>query len=335
MPYVLGESVNLGVGGESGAARGTPVNPTDWIPARTPTGIRVVIEKTLIRESRSSGVMSSASEITQKRAEGDLEFNLRSETIGWILRSLFGFSASVAKSAPNASVYDHTFSVLLNNPQHPSLTLALRQPNVQDYEYPLAVVNSLEIRTPVNDLVNATAGFIAKGENEHAAYTQSFANSDAYFRNQDIVIKIASTVAGLDAASPLSLKEFSLSINNNARPNQVIGSNNPNDVLALLMEITGSFKLDYLAKTYHDYFVNGTYFAMRIELTRADITLGSSANPKLVIDLPKVSVEGYEPDRPLDDIVMDGVNFTAHYDTTSAKAITAVLTNTKQTYTVS
>ena len=335
MFYLLGESVNLGVGGESAAARGTGVTPSIWIPARTPSGIRVVQDKTLLRETRASGVMSYASEVTEKRAEGDLEFNLRVNSIGWILQSLFGSSASVAKSAPNAAVYDHTFSVLLNNPQHPSLTLALRNPGMQDYEYPLALVNTLEIRTPVDDLVNATVGFIAKTENTHAAYTVSFSDTvDRYFRNQDVTIKVASSVAGLAGASAMSVKEFSLSINNNARPNRNIGSTTPSDIIAFLMETTGSMTLDYTGTTHHDTFTAGTYQAMSITFTRSDVTIGSSANPTLVITLPKVSFEDYTPDRPLDDIVRENIGFTAHYDSTEAYAIRAVLSNTLTTYTV-
>lgn len=278
--------------------------------------------------------MSSGSEITQKRAEGDLEFNIRAESIGWILLSLFGSVSSVAKADGNSSVYDHTFSVN-PNPQHLSLTLALRQPNIQDYEYALGTVGSLEINTPVDDLVNATASFIAKSEAEHAPYTVSFnETNDPVFRGQDVTIKITSNVAGLDAATAIPVKEFSLPLNNNARPNQVLGSITPNDVLSLLGEFSGTLKLDYTGKTYHDYFVNGTAFAMRVEFTRTDITFGASANPKLSFEFPKVTIENWNPDRPLDDIVMEELEFTAHYDTATAKAITPILTNLKSSYVV-
>lgn len=332
--YLLGESVNLGVGGESAAARGTGVTPSIWIPARTPSGIRAVLEKVLLRETRGSGIMSNGSEIVQTRAEGDLEFNLRLNSIGWIFQSLFGSSTPVAKSAPNAAVYDHTFSVLLNNPQHPTLTLGLGAPNAQDYEYKNAVVNSLEIRTPVDDLVNATVGFIAKSEAEHADYTASFATSDSCFRQQDVSIKIAADTASLAGATTIKLKELTLSINNNARPDMNIGSLSPNDVLAMLMEIGGSFKIDYQGKTYHDLFTAGTSQALQITMTRTDLTIGSSANPALVITLPKITFEDLTPDRPLDDVVKEDIKFIAHYDATAAKAISVVLTNLITTYNV-
>lgn len=334
MSYLLGENVNLGVGGESAAARGTAVAPSIWVPGRTPTGVRPVIEKALLQETTGSGVQSQGSEVVGKHIEGDLEFNLKVESIGWILQSLLGSSVSTAKSAPNAAVYDHVFSLLTGNPQHPTLTLALSQLGQQDYEINGAVATSLEIRTPINDLVNATANFVARNEAEHADYTPSFASSDVAFRMQDVTIKIADVVGNLGAASALSVKDFSLSINNNARPDMNLGSLTPADVIALLTEITGSLTLDYGGDTYHDLFVAGTARAMRIEMTRSDVTIGSSANPKLVIDLPKVTFESYEPDRPLDDVVKENIGFTAHYDSTTAKAITATLTNLKTTYTV-
>ena len=335
MAYLLGENVNLGIGGESAAARGTVVAPSIWVAARTPTGIRPVLEKTLLRETTGSGVQSQGSEVVGKRIEGDLEFNVKSQSIGWILRSLLGSSVSVAKSGGNSSVYDHTFSLLTGNPQHPTLSLGLSQLGQQDYVYNGGVATSLELRTPVNDLVNATAAFVARNETTVADYTISFGSNDVAFRQQDIIIKFAATAAGLDAASPISLKDFSLSINSNARPDMNIGSLTATDVISLLMEIGGSLTMDYKDSTYHDLFVAGTYRAMRIEMTRSDVTIGASANPKLVIDLPKISFEGLEPDRPLDDVVKENISFTAHYDSTTAKAITATRTNLLPTYTVS
>ena len=113
-----------------------------------------------------------------------------------------------------------------------------------------------------------------------------------------------------------------------------IGSLTAVDVLALLMEIGGSMTLDYQGATYHDLFTAGTYKAMRIEMTRSDVTIGSSSNPKLQIDLSKVSFEDLTPDRPLDDTVKENISFLAHYDVATAKAISVVLTNLITTYTV-
>lgn len=329
MSFLRGEDVNIGFGIQSD--RAVPVAPAVWIPGRAPTGIKTILEKVAVKETIASKFASQGSEITQKRAEGPLEFNLRVSSLGYILKSLLGSVTSGVKSGESA-VYEHTFSILASNPEHPALTLALSQPGIQDYEYALALARSLEIRTPVDDLINATADFIAKSEAEHSAYSPVFAANDYYFRHQDIVIKLATTLAGLDAAAAIKLKDFSIAINNNARVNQNISEINPSNVIAGNIEVSGSFSLDYLDKTLHDAYAAGSYRALRIEMTRSDITIGAASNPKFVIDLPKISLDSYDPDRPLDDIVMDKLKFNAHYSLGDALAIRPKLTNEKANY---
>lgn len=321
MGYLKGEDVNLGVARET--TRGTAETPTAWIPGRTPTGIRPVVEKINIRETKGSGVNSQGSSIVQKRSEGDLEFNVRNGSIGFFLLSLLG---KVTTSA-NGAVYDHLFEVLTGNAQFPVLTLGLSQNGQQDYEYETVGVQSLELRTPVDDLVNATVSFVGVSEATHADYTPSFADDDYFFRHYDITIKIAANVAGLGAASPLKLKEFSLSIANNARVNQNISELNPSDVLAMVLEITGSMKLDYNGETHHDLYDANTSRAMQITLTRSDIAIDTGVNPEIVITMPNVTYNNWTPDRPIDDIVSEGIEFMAHFDDTEGEAINIVVTN--------
>lgn len=326
MAKLLGESIQLGIGSE--ATRGTPVAPAHWVPARTPTGIRPVLEKVLIRETRATKMASQASEIVQKRAEGDVEFNVRNESIGHILKSLLG---NVATTNPETDVYQHVFSLLLNNPQHPTCTLALHQPGYQDYRFPFAIVNSLELRTPVNELVNATASFIASEEQEQSDYTPATAEDDHYFRNHEVTIKLADDADGLGAASTLKVKEFSLGMNNGARADYNVGDLSPSDMLVMLLEITGSMQIDYEGKTYHDVFTSGAYRAMRIEMVR-NIDIGDGLNPRITIDLPKISFENLDPNRPMDDIVRDGISFNAHYDDEEAEGVSVTVVNNHASY---
>ena len=460
MAYLRGEDINIGVGAENTAARGTIVAPQTWIPGRTPTGIKPVIEKVEIKETRASGIDTQGSEIIQKRAEGDLEFNVRCGSFGYLLKSWLGKTTPSVVEA--AAVWSHLFEVLPQNPEHPSLSLGLSQPNSQDYQYGLALVKTLEIKTPVDDLVNATAGFLASKEEEKAgaAYAVSFGSTDYVFRHQDVVVKFAdaganwaATKLALDAAASLSLKEFSFSGDNGARVNQNIGELVPGNVLGLLQSLKATLKADFIdnldqtiggiggtaytlgttisegatdiqtftptkkyqtkvvfkvvAKgtgdwtivvhnaandliasetianadilvgyntailpyewttgTYHihiistvadgtvdtdvlsdlegaimsfyykserELYTGGNYKAMRIEMERTDIQIGTdpSQHPKLTIDMPKVSFEGWDPDRPLDDIVTEGVDIKIHYDydTDAARAIEITLVN--------
>lgn len=329
MSYLLGESVNIGIGLES--TRGTAVSPQAWIAGRTPSGIRPVVDKVLVAETKSSRISSQGSEIIQRRVEGNLEFNLKNETIGWILKALLGTVNSAVKGGESA-VYSHEFSIALNNPQNPSLTLALSQPNFQDYKYNLVIPSSLEIATPIDDLATATVEFVGADEATATDYSPAFSADDYYFRNHDVTIKIASDVAGLAMASEMKTKEFSLSVVNNARTNQNLGELTPSDVLALMFEITGSMTLDYTNETYHDLYMAGTYRAMEITLTRSDITIGNASNPSITITLPKVSFEDLSQDRPIDDIVTTSIDFTAHYDNDEASAITVDIVNELSDY---
>ena len=233
---------------------------------RTPTGVTVKVEKTQIRETKGSGVNSQGSVIVQKRSEGDLEFNVRSNSFGYFLLSLLGKVTSIAN--PDGDGYQHTFEIQTGDAQFPTLTLALSQLGQQDYEYEKCLVTSLELNTPVDDLVNAKVSFVGVDEAEHADYTPSFADTDYFFRHYDVTIKLAANVAGLAVAPAVKLKELQLSINNNGRVNQNISELNPGDVLAILHEISGSFKADYTDETYHDIYVNNDYKALQIVLEK-------------------------------------------------------------------
>jgi hypothetical protein len=327
MTFLRGDDINLGFGSES--TRGTLVSITDWIRGRTPSGINVEVIKTPIKETKASGIATQGSEVVQRRASGDLEFNVRVRTIGYVLKSLLGKVTSAVKET---TAYNHTFAIKPNDPQFPTLSAGLSQKGQQDYGYNGAVISSLEIRTPTDDVVNATINMIARDETEQSDYTPAYATDDYLFRPQDVTIKIASTKSGLDAASALSLKEFALTIANNAQPNQVISAVTPNDILAGLIEISGSFAIDYEGDTYHDYVKDGTTKALRIEMERTDKTIGASSTPKLRFDFANVTFESNAPDRPLDDIARDVLSFTAHYDDTEGEAVEVVLTNEKTSY---
>lgn len=330
MAYLKGEDVNLGVARET--VRGTPETPSQWIPGRTPTGVRQIVEKAPIRETRGTGIGSQGSVVVQKRAEGDLEFNVRNNSIGMLFLSLLG---TVNTSAAGTGAYSHVFTVQTGNPQFPVLTLGLSQLGQQDYEYTRCLVTSLEIRTPVNDLVNATVSFVGASEATHADYTPAFVSTDHYFRHYDVTIKLASNVAGIAGASALKVKEFSLAIVNNGRVNQNVSELNPGDVLAVLHEITGSLRIDYQDETFHDLYADGSYRALQISMVRTDIDIdsgGGTQNPTVTILLPKVSFESRDTDRPIDDIVSDTLEFTAHYDETETKAIQVTVVNNIANY---
>jgi hypothetical protein len=327
MAYMRGEDINVGFAVET--TRLTAVSPQIWIPARTPSGINVEVIKTMMKETKGKGIVSQGSEIVGRKAVGDLEFNLRAKSIGYILKSLLGKCTTTTQYG---TAKKHLFEVLTGNPEFPTLTVGLAQEGGQHYAYNGNLINSLEIRTPVDDLVNATINFEGADEAEHTNYTVSFNAADYLFRPQDVSIKIANNVAGLATASALKPTEFAISIKNNGKIRQTIGSATPTNNLAGLMEISGTIKLDYEGKTYHDLYKTGAYKAMSISIVRGDIDYGGSTNPSITITLPKISIEKLGADRPLDDVVTESLEFNAHYDDTEAKAIKIEVINDQASY---
>lgn len=319
----------MNVGFALEGTRLTAATPQAWIPARTPSGINVEVVKTMLKETKGKGIASQGSEIVSRKAVGDLEFNLRVKSIGYILKSLLG---KCTTSSEYGSAKSHLFEVLLGNPQFPTLTAGLAQTGAQHYAYNGNLINSLEIRTPVDDLVNATINFEGADEAEHANYTPSFDDEDVVFRPQDVSIKIASSVAGLAAATKLSPTEFSISLKNSSKLRNTIGSATPTDNIAGLLDISGSVKIDYQGKTYHDMYKEGDYKAMEIRFTRSDIDYGGGVNPEIVITLASISIEKLTSERPLDDVVSETLEFNAHYSNDEEEAINVEVINEQVSY---
>jgi len=94
--------------------------------------------------------------------------------------------------------------------------------------------------------------------------------------------------------------------------------------------------MSFYYKSERELYTTGDYKAMRIEMERTDIVLGTvgTQHPKMTIDMPKVSFEGWTPDRPIDDIVTEEVDIKIHYDydTDAARAIEITLVNEIEDY---
>lgn len=329
MPILRGEDVIMGVGLES--VRGTVVAPQMWVPGRSPSGIRPIQDRVAVKETRGSKLATSSEEIIQKRAEGDFEMNVRVNSIGYFLKSLLGEVASVSKGGANAAVFDHTFTLLEDTPEHPSLSLGLHQKGIQDYQYRLAGASKIEFELTPTDLIMAKLALGAAAESEKTpAYSPDFSTAvhtgDHHFRHQDVTIKLAANVAGLGAASPLKVKSLGLSLDNGLRPDQNVTELNPGNMLVTEVKFDGKFELDYQSKDLHDVFDTNASRALQISMVRTDVTIGSSANPGIVITFPRITFNNWEPNRPIEEVVREALSFNVLQSPTE-EAIEVVVTN--------
>lgn len=332
-----GEEIIVGVGVEDPNSRGVGVAPQHWFKATTPTGIVPIVEKIALKETLGTKIASNSTEIRQIRAEGDIETYVRAIGIGFLLKPLLGKVTSGTKVGESA-VYEHLFEVLPHDPEHPSLTVALHQPDLQDYYYPLAVVVNQSLELTTEDAAKVVNSIIAAGESEKAgdAYAPDIQkdedSKDYLFRHQDVTIKIAANVSALAAAPSLLVKSYKQELPNGGRADQNVGEETIGNVLATGFDMKGSFELDLANVDLHDAYLENSFAALQISMVRDDITIGTGSHPSIVITFPKVSIMNWKPNRPIDEIAKEGIDFSVLYDSDEEEAINVLVTNTRANY---
>lgn len=275
------------------------------------------------REEQGQGVIADNDSVyvTMKMGEGDVEAQLYDKALGVILAGVLGAAPSTAGSNP----YTHTYT-LSNTNQHKSISLYWQDPDRSDM-FPLGMVNSFQVSVEPNGIVNYTIGFMSKTAREWSSLTSSFTSLGSKFLHQHVQVRLADTIGGLAAASPIALKNLELNINKNTMFDSVIGTVEPEDVLNQQLSVEGSITLNLEADTYRDYMLNGTYKAMEIYLLR-------SASSSLKLQFPRVDFTQWEPDFTLNEIAKQSINFKANYDQANALDIisTAELINAQTSY---
>lgn len=316
MSKYIGRRRSVGFADETSA--GTPVLPSIWIPH---TNISFDEKTTTVVEEGALGRIedSDARHVTNKYAEGDIEFELRDYEVGLLLTSLFG-ATPVTAGGPT---YTHTYT-LQNTNTHKSLSIAVEDPD-RAMIFPYAVVTSLQLTVEPEGIVQATVGFMSRAPRDWtaSAMTPTFTSLGNKFLHQHLVFKLAAATANLAAASNISLKGLELNINTNATLDNVTGTAEPEAVLNHQFSVEGSITLNREDDTYRNYQRDGTYRAMEVTLSRA-------SNSILQLQFPRVSLFEWEQDPALNDIVAQTIQFKGHYDAANGAAIisTAVLTNT-------
>jgi hypothetical protein len=325
MAKIIARQASIGIGKES--SRGTAVAPTFWVPVQSYSDVDDKV-KTVKNETAIARLESSDGyAVIGKHGELGWSTKLFDSHVGLVFLSLLGSVSSVAKSAPNASVYDHTFSVLQNT-QKPSLTIAYKDPNV-DKAFPNAVITEVTIKGEVNNYIMIDVKTMSR---QSAAATNTISFTDEkHFVPQNFTFKVASAQSGLTAASAVPIRNFSITIKNNAMLEEVLGNVSVNDVLAQSFDVNGSITLVHNATTYSDLQNNGTVQAMRFDLLSAD-TIGTSSNPQLRLDLHKASITEYSKNMSANELVEESFNFDAHYSIADSKMITVILTNLITSY---
>jgi len=324
MATIIGRQIDVGIGKES--VRGTPVAPSFWLPA-----IGKDMEDTfeLAKDEAARGVIETDedAQVIKRMSEGDIEGLVRDKSIGLLFLNLFG-SVVTTPNSPEAGVHTHDFSVA-QSVQHPSLTVALKHAN-ENVRFALSMLSAFEMSVELGDFVKYTASFMGK-KGASGSDTVSYTTENEFVA-QHATVKFATNLAGLAAAVATKVKSVTLSFEKNVETDDVVGSNEPNDILNKEFRVSGTVELLYTDTAFKALAVAGTQQAMRLTLLNTAVTIGASSNPKIEIDLAKAKFEEWSRDSGANDLIRQTLTFEAYYSVTDAKMITGKLINTQASY---
>lgn len=324
MAKFIGRLADIGIAKET--TRGTAESAaTFWLPKMT-LSYDDKIEQVV--DESSVGVIEDATDakIVGKYAEGEFEGKIGDKSMGLLLLGVFGTVTTTGGG--QTSTYAHTFTVQEDS-QSDSLTIFQDDPN-QDYKYALGMIDKLDLDVMLGEFSKVTVGFRSK-IGTTGTLTPSY-TAENNFLPQHGTFKYATTQAGLDAGTEFNIKSFQLSISKNVEDDMRIGSSEAVDILNKQLSVEGTIEFVFNAETFKTEMLADTAQAIRIQLANTDVTIGTSLNPKLVVDLYKVKWGEFTRNYDNNEIVTATASFKGFYSLTDSAMIRAVLTNAQSSY---
>ncbi len=305
MSLWIGRVMGVGIGNET--IRGTGVAPTYWINALS-FSFRDVPDRAL-SEAGFGGIWGGdQSPKTLEHAEGEIEMEVDDQSIGSILKAVFG---NISTAAEDTSAFKHTYT-LQNDNQHDSLSIHTIDP-IGQFLFELSMIDTFELRIEPNAIVSARINFMSKGSANSSGQTASYGATKKWL-GRNLIFKVASLTSGLAAANKINLKSLVLRIEKNAEVQATLSTVQPDDIVNKRFNITGEIVLNYEDRTWLNYVKDATNLAMRIDLVHDDVAGDTTSKYEFLIDLSKVSIEQFDPDFALDDVVTQQFTFNALYD---------------------
>ena len=317
--------VNVWIGAE--ATRGAGADSFDFVPKLSFS----FEDKLEVNENDASiGKLAKTTGVCGKKrwAEGDLEGNVGVNKMGYFFKNIL-WEVSSAETADSSGAYKHTFSLAHNN-LHPSLALALVEPN-QNVVFPLAMLEELSITWEPGKCLNFKASFKSK-PSKTASNTASY-ETDYNLNANNLSVKIADTVDDLANATALDLLNFEVKFAQATEEVYVVGSEEVEEIYNQTVEITGSFEMVYDSNEWKDVYLNNQEKALEIDIVDLWTTIGSNNdNPSLKIVVNKVFLQDWARSVDNDEIVKQTLWFKAIYDIANDTLVNVELVNTKSAY---
>lgn len=320
MGKIIGRLASVGIGKES--TRGTSVSPTYWVPV---TDLEIEDRAEKIYNDSGIGRIEEKNDaaVVKQWAEGSYAGKVYDRSSGVELTAVFGASPSSAQRT-STGVYDHTYQVANNN-THSSLTIGYKETN-DDLRFTMAMVKSYAFEAVRDNFVRRTIEFVSK-QQASASNTVSYLDENE-FTPKHVTAKIATNLAGLDAASAIEITAVNIEINKNAEPAWIMGTNDPDDINNKSFTVTGSIEFYYEDQTIRDYALAATPKALRIDVV-SDTIIGTSGThtPAIRFDIARAVFTENSRSMDNNDVIRNTISFEAVYSIADTSLITARLTN--------
>ncbi len=288
-----------------------------------PRADRVVDDSTFGRIEDAERVRT-----VRKWTEGDVEGIVHADVLGYFLLNLYGTVASNTVSGATTHDFSMEQSIV-----HPSLTGFIKDGDVRQESVAGLMLTKLEISASTDDYVRYNASFIGKESAADVSVLPALA-TEYDFISRDITVKIASSEAGLAAATALKIKDFSVTFNTNAEADFVFGSYSPDDIYNKKFSIEGKFTRNYIDTTFQDLYEGDNFVYMQITI-EGEATIGSgSAHPKIVVLLNKAQINDWSRSSDGDALVTEDVSFKGFYNISDSEQSTVELVNVTSEYSV-
>lgn len=336
MPALLkgiGKQIQVGIAQES--TRGTAKTSANfWLPVDDWS-----IEERFANaiDAQTYGVVED--NVSQTRVKNWAEMEIRmpvtATTAAVLFHSLFGTCTSVLHSAESV-VWDNTCNVL-QGVQHKSLTVFVHDPiptasgATADYTHANSVVNKVDLDYSLGNFVMMTASARGIAGSAAAVVFVPSQTVETRFVPQYMTFKVASTYAGLGAASAIKIKSAQISIDTNGEDDDVLGQTSPRDFLNKEFSIEGTIEAIWQNETdFKSSALANTSKAMRIDLVNSDVTIGSATNPQFRLDLAKVFFTEFSKPIKIKEVVYQTVKFKAAYSVSDAFMAKALFVSTQR-----
>jgi hypothetical protein len=280
---------------------------------------KVVDESTFGRLEESTG-----SRRVKHWHDGDISGNVHADAIGYFFANLYG---AVTSTPVTGAVTSHAFS-LEQSILHPTLSVFLDDPVKQEV-YNGGVVSQLEITANMDKQVEFSASVMAK---EGASNADTVAYDTEYdFVGKDITIKVASSEAGLAAATAIKAKTVTITWDAGAMADYTFGDDTPAEIYNGRMAIDVSFERNYTDETFTDLYKADTAVYAQITI-EGDAVLTSGNKPTLTVLLNKCQVMEDPITDGANDLATETVTLKAFYNTTDSEQSTVTLKNVTAEY---